>query len=443
MDVNGKQVVVLGLGISGMEAATLLQDKGAHVTVRDNASGNATVDGRAATLRQRGITVELGKEIAATGRFDLGVLSPGINPTAPLVKGLTDFSVPLLSELELAFRFCQCPIVAITGTNGKTTTTELVYAVLAAGGKRTSASGNIGTAFSAAVRESGNLDVMVLEVSSFQLEQIAEFRPYVSVHLNLTPDHLDRYKSMQEYEAAKWQIFRNQTADDYAIVNANLRLPEIKAHKITLSSIGAVADYQLIDGWLVAMGRRVLEQSRTNLIGPHNAENMLAALAVADLYEIPREAAIEALCAYKPLPHRLEKVGLINGVTFINDSKATNIDALEKALLAMRSPVVLLAGGKDKGLDFSGLTSLVKEKAKAVVLIGNMTEKLFALWSNTLPCRRAATLSDAVDQSQALAESGETVLFSPGCSSFDMFRDYEDRGNQFRALVQAKAKANS
>jgi len=439
MDVNGKQVVVLGLGISGMEAAILLQEHGAHVTVRDNAAGDSKVSLRAEALRQRGTTVQLGAEIPTTDRFDFCVLSPGINPSAPLVRGLKAAGLPMFGELEVAYRFCQCPIVAITGTNGKTTTTELVDAVLAAGGKRTKASGNIGTAFSAAVRDSASLDVMVVEVSSFQLEQIAEFRPHVSVHLNLTPDHLDRYKTMEEYEAAKWQIFRNQTADDFAIVNTNLRLPEMAARKVTLSATGAEADYQLLDGWLVARGERVLEQSRTNLVGPHNAENMLAALTVADLYEIPREATISALCAYKPLPHRCEKIGVINGVTFINDSKATNIDALEKALLAMQSPVVLLAGGKDKGLDFSGLRSLVKEKVKTVVLIGQMSEKLFNAWSSSVPCMKATTLADAVDRTQRLAQPGDVVLFSPGCSSFDMFKDFEDRGDQFRALIQARA----
>jgi len=442
MNVNGKQVVVLGLGISGMEAAKLLKDNGAHVTVRDSAAGDAKVNQRAEALRRLRISVELGEAIASTDptdRFDFCVLSPGIPPDAPLVRRLRQAGLPMLGELEVAYRFCQCPIVAITGTNGKTTTTELAAAVLAAGGKRTKASGNIGTAFSAAVRDSANLDVMVLEVSSFQLEHIVEFRPRISVHLNLTPDHLDRYGSMEEYEAAKWQVFRNQTADDYAIVNVNLRLPEIAAQKITLCATGSAADYQLIDGWLVARGERVLEQSRTNLVGPHNAENMLAALAVADLYDVPREAAIQALCDYKPLPHRCEKVGVIDGVTFINDSKATNIDALEKALLAQRSPVVLMAGGKDKGLDFSGLRPLLREKAKAIVLIGQMTEKLFAAWNSAVPCVRATTLADAVERARQLARPGDAVLFSPGCSSFDMFKDFEDRGDQFRALVQARA----
>ena len=228
---------------------------------------------------------------------------------------------------------------------------------------------------------------MVLEVSSFQLEHIVEFRPRISVHLNLTPDHLDRYGSMEEYEVAKWQIFRNQTADDYAIVNVTVRLPEIAARKITFSVNGAAADYQLIDGWLVARGEPVLEQSRTNLIGPHNAENMLAALAVADLHALPREKTIEALCAYHPLPHRCEKVAVIDGVTFINDSKATNIDALEKALMAMRAPVVLLAGGKDKGLDFTGLRPPCSGKrSRRSTSIGQMTEKAVRDVHTAVPC---------------------------------------------------------
>ncbi len=441
MDLNGKRAVVLGLGISGMEAANLLKDKGAAVTVRDNAS-DAKVTQRAEVLRQRGIEVELGADVQETTRFDFAVLSPGINPAAPIVRGLQQAGLPMFGELELAYRFCECAIVAITGTNGKTTTTELVEAVLTAGGKRTSACGNIGTAFSTAVRDSGNLDVLALEVSSFQLEHIVDFRPRISVHLNLTPDHLDRYKSMEEYEIAKWQIFRNQTADDYAIVNANLHLPEIAAKKITICAAGLPADYQFIDGWLSAHGEQVFQLSRTNLIGQHNAENMLAALAVADLYELPRETTIAALCAYKALPHRCENVGVIDGVTYLNDSKATNIDALEKALLSMSSPAVLIAGGKDKGLDFSGMRPLLRQKVKAVVLIGQMTEKLFEAWNSAVPCVKADSLADAVALARKLAKSGDTVLFSPGCSSYDMFKSFEDRGDQFRALVQAQAKAN-
>jgi UDP-N-acetylmuramoylalanine--D-glutamate ligase len=438
MDVNGKRFVILGLGISGMEAAKLLQDHGAHVTVRDNATTGKVAE-RAVALRDRGVQVELGPDVRTEARFDFGVLSPGINPKAPLVQTLHQAGLPMFGELELAYRFCACPIVAITGTNGKTTTTELVHAILSAAGKKTLASGNIGTAFSTAVRQSADLDVMVLEVSSFQLENIVDFHPRVSVHLNLTPDHLDRYGTMEEYAYAKRQVFRNQTGDDYAVLNAKLSLPGLMASRITFSAEGLAADYQLVDGWLVARGEQVLQQSRTHLIGEHNAENMLAALAVADLYEIPRETAIKALCDYRPLPHRCEKVGEIDGVLYLNDSKATNIDALEKALVAMRTPVVLLAGGKDKGLDFTGLRGLLREKARAVVLIGEMTEKLFAAWQSAVPCHKAGSLAEAVTKSRHLAQRGDTVLFSPGCSSYDMFKSFEDRGDQFRNLVQAQA----
>jgi UDP-N-acetylmuramoylalanine--D-glutamate ligase len=442
MDLKGKRAVVLGLGISGMEAAQLLQDHGATVTVRDDGKANARVSERAAALRQRGVKVELGPEISAAAPFDLAVLSPGIDPKRPLVQALRAANVPIWGELELASRFCACDIVAITGTNGKTTTTELVDSLLRAGGKRTTVSGNIGKAFSAEVRKSAELDVMVLEVSSFQLEFISEFRPHVSVHLNLTPDHLDRYASMEEYEKAKWEIFRNQTGDDYAVVNTNLRLPEMKARQVTFSAEGAGAEYEWREGWLVARGEKVLEQKRTRLIGRHNAENMLAALAVADLYDVPRAKAVDAFIAYRPLPHRCENVGEIDGVIFLNDSKATNIDALEKALIAMDRPVVLLAGGKDKGLDFTGLRPLVREKVKAAVLIGQMAEKLAATWGGDVPCHRAETLADAVARAQELARPGDAVLFSPGCSSYDMFKDFEDRGNQFRDLVRARMQRN-
>ncbi len=438
MNVVGKKIVVLGLGESGMEVAKLLKKFGADVLIRDNGS-SAKHQARAEAMRQEGIAVEIGSEVKNTANFDFGVLSPGIDPSVPLVQTLTQARLPLMGELEMAFRFCECPIVAITGTNGKTTTTELVAALLTAGEKRTMASGNIGKAFSAAVAKSAELDVMVLEVSSFQLECTVDFRPRVSVHLNLTPDHLDRYATMEEYRAAKWEIYKNQTPDDFAIVNVDVELPKnFRAQKITFSAFGKPADYQLIDGMLTARGEPVVALDKTNLVGPHNAENLLAALAVADLYNVPRQAAIEAMCSYVPQPHRCEKVGVVNGVTYLNDSKATNIDALEKALLAMRAPVVLIAGGKDKGLDFSGLRPLLREKVREIVLLGQMKDKFYDWWHSAVPCHKVETLNDAVDAAQRLARSGDVVLFSPGCSSYDMFSSYVERGDLFRSAVQAK-----
>lgn len=438
MELKGKKVVILGLGISGMEVARFARSQGADVLVRDNGD-TPTLRERAGVLGERGISVELGVGVRESAQFDLGVLSPGIDPKVPLVQVLQRAGLPLMSELELAYHFCHCPIVAVTGTNGKTTTTELVAAAVRGAGKRTMTSGNIGTAFSSAVAESHDLDLMVLEVSSFQLECIQEFRPRVSVYLNLTPDHLDRYETMDEYRAAKWRVFDNQTENDIAIVNTNVELPEtLRARTITLNAQGAAADYQFLDGWLVVKGAKILKLSDTQLLGAHNAENLLAALAVADLWELPREGVLAGLRAYRPLAHRLEKVGEVNGVRFLNDSKATNIDALEKALDAMPTPVVLIAGGKDKGLDFSGLRPLVREKVSHLLLIGQMAEALDATFGQDVASTRVRDLEEAVDLALTHATAGQTVLFSPGCSSFDMFRDYQERGDHFRRAVEAR-----
>ncbi|PTX97628.1 UDP-N-acetylmuramoyl-L-alanine--D-glutamate ligase [Verrucomicrobia bacterium LW23] len=448
MNVSGQHIAVLGLGVSGLEAARLLLARGAaSVTVRDNGSGPKLAE-RADTLRALGAKVELGGEVGSATAFDLAILSPGIDPVAPLAAALSAAGVPMIGEFEMASRFCACPMVAITGTNGKTTTTELVARVLEAGGLRVGVSGNIGTPFSAAVAESENLDVMVLEVSSFQLEKIELFRPFVAIHLNLTPDHLDRYPDMDAYKRAKWNIFRNQQPGDFAIVNADLDLPELAAGKITLNTAGLPADLTFEGGMLTVYGAPVLAQSRTHLRGPHNAENQLAALAVAEIFELSPESTAEALCTYRALPHRCERVGEVRGVTYYNDSKATNIDAMDKALRSFDAPVVLIAGGKDKGLDFAPMTALVAEKTRAVVLIGQMRAKLHNLWGNApaaalaghppIRCHDGGTdFAAAIRLAGTLAQPGDAVLLSPGCSSYDMFRSYEDRGDQFRACVQA------
>jgi UDP-N-acetylmuramoylalanine--D-glutamate ligase len=440
-NLHDRHALVLGLGISGMEAARLLAKNGARVTVRDDGD-TPILRSRAADLRALGMQVELGPSVRHSSEgFHFAVLSPGIDPRAPLVKSLVEARLPLMGELEFAFHFCRCPIVAITGTNGKTTTTELIGAVFKAAGRPAITSGNIGIAFSQAAGQSAGLEAMVLEVSSFQLECIQRFRPRVAVHLNLTPDHLDRHPSLEAYKRAKWRIFENQTSDDIAVVNTALELPSgLRARRVTFDAFGGDADYVFRDGWLCHHSDRVLPMAETNLIGPHNAENLLAALAAADAWNLPREAACQAFRKYRPLPHRLESTAVIDGITYINDSKATNIDALEKALLAMHNPVILIAGGKDKGLDFSGLTALVRAKVKAVVLIGEMTEKLRRTWGEAVPCHLAASLESAVRQATTLARPGEVVLLSPGCSSYDMFRNYEERGDRFRQATHDLAK---
>jgi UDP-N-acetylmuramoylalanine--D-glutamate ligase len=328
-------------------------------------------------------------------------------------------------------------VIAITGTNGKTTTTELVARMLNGCGVRTKASGNIGPAFAAVVRESANLDVMTLEVSSFQLEQIRKFRPRVAVWLNLTPDHLDRYASMEAYRAAKLRIFENQTREDFAVVNLRDELPPLAAKKITFSACASGGDFEFRDDTIFHHGSPVFRMSEANLRGLHNVENLMAALGTGLAMGLTFDQMRPPLCSYKPLPHRCELVRELDGVTYVNDSKATNLDALEKALVSETRPVVLIAGGKDKGFEFDTITELVAEKARTVVLIGEMCERIASFWLPKVRCEKATSLAHAVDLARAAANPGDVVLFSPGTSSFDMFKNYADRGNQFRALVHA------
>ena len=431
-----QQIAVLGLGSSGEAAARRLLEEGACVTVLDSGDSEK-LRASAGALQAAGARVLLGS--AAEGDatvYDLGVLSPGIDPVVPLVRHFVARAIPLIGELEFSYTLCACPVVAITGTNGKTTTTQLVERMLNACGVRTLAAGNIGPSFAARVRESANLDLMTLEVSSFQLETIRAFRPAISVWLNFQADHLDRYASMEEYYAAKLRIFENQTAEDFAIVKLEDKLPPLKAKTLTFSAYSQGGDLDLREGVIHFHGTPVLRLEDTQLRGLHNAENLMAALAVGAVRGLDFAPMIAALCAYKALPHRCERVGTVDGVDYINDSKATNLDALEKALLSETRRVVLIAGGKDKGFEFDALTGLVASKARCVVLIGEMAERIAGFWAPRVPCEHAATLAEAVARARANARPGDVILFSPGTSSFDMFKSYADRGDQFRTLVQ-------
>lgn len=428
-------VAVLGAGESGVAVARLFAAEGTLVTVLDSAPEEA-LGLKAKELSLNGIALIAGEAaLAVPPQTDLAVLSPGVDPVSEQVRAFVKAGVPLSGELEEAFKRCRCPVVAITGTNGKTTTTQLVEAMFNAASVPTRACGNIGPAFASHVSESVSLSVMTLEVSSFQLETIETFHPRVSVWLNFEADHLDRYPSMQEYYAAKLQIFKNQTESDWAIINARDRLPPLKARTLTFSAYDALADFVLQDGWICFKGEKVLQIGDTHLKGLHNAENLMAALAVGHAWGLPWKSMVSPLCSYKPLPHRCELVGTLDAVDYVNDSKATNLDALQKALLSEARPVVLIAGGKDKGFGFESLTDLVAERCRSAVLIGEMASRIQEQWSSGVPCLRAASLADAVALAKAAAQAGDVVLFSPGTSSFDMFKNYADRGNQFRALV--------
>ena len=435
-DYKNQRVAVLGAGRSGKAAALLLAEEGAKVTMLDSGPEGKLVG--LESLRGHGIYVLCGAAAEEDPTvYNLGIFSPGIDPELPLARNFFRKNIPVIGELELGWQFCRVPVVAITGTNGKTTTTELVAQMLNACGQRTIACGNIGKPLVEAARESDDLDLLTVEVSSFQLETIRTFHPSISVWLNFAPDHLDRYASIREYREAKLRIFENQIGDDIAIVNASENLPPIEPKITTFSAWTNGGDFFFSDGWIVHGEERVLRLADTKLSGPHNAENLMATLAVGLARGLTFREMVPSLAAYRAQLHRRELVRNIAGVDYVNDSKATNLDALEKALLSETRPVVLIAGGKDKGFAFASLAPLVSEKVRAAVLIGEIAERIASDWKNATACEIAPSLADAVTWAQAAALPGEAVLFSPGTSSFDMFKSYADRGDQFRALVRS------
>jgi UDP-N-acetylmuramoylalanine--D-glutamate ligase len=436
-----KKVAVLGAGLSGTAAALLLRSEGAKVTVLDSAEEKTLLKPTIENLRGRGVEVRCGPAAERdSSSYDFVVLSPGIDPISPLAKNFSSRNIETLGELELGWRSVSVPVIAITGTNGKTTTTELLAQMLNACGQRTIACGNIGKPLCEVALEEHDLDVLTVEVSSFQLETIRTFRPAISVWLNFAPDHLDRYRSVAEYRAAKLRIFENQTADDVAIVNAGETLPKIVARKVTFSAYSNLADFRLEGGSIVYQNVPVLRMADTKLRGSHNIENVMATLAVGLARGLSFEQMLPPLSVYEPQPHRCEFVREVRDVTYINDSKATNLDAVEKGLLAQSKSVILIAGGKDKGFTFEPLLPLISQKVRAAILIGEMAERIAQDWKASVPCEIAHSLADAVERAHALAKPGEVVLFSPGTSSFDMFKSYADRGDQFRALVHALPK---
>ncbi len=436
MDYKGRHVAVLGLGRSGEAATRLLLDSGASVTVLD--SGDPAPRRAAAEiLSSRGARVVLGNDaLRCVQDFDFAVLSPGIDPVVPLARRSVEAGIPLLGEIELAYRSCRCPVIAITGTNGKTTTTGLTAALLNAAGLRAEACGNIGLPFSEVAARSAGLDAAVVEVSSFQLETMGTFRPRVAVWTNFSANHLDRYPDVDAYLAAKMHVFDRQTADDFAVVNASLDLPALRAQRVTFSAApNAVSDFTMKGDVIMHRSEPLVAMSETRLRGPHNAENLMAAFAAAICLGAEVEVMVAAARTYCPPPHRCEFVRELEGVTWINDSKSTNLDALAQALQGQTGRVVLIAGGKNKGFGFAPLASLVKSCARAAVLIGEMRGSIAGDWEGSVGCHPASSLDEAVLAARRLAQPGDTVLFSPGTSSFDMFRSYEERGNLFRQLT--------
>ncbi len=457
--LQDKVVLVIGLGLSGAAAARLLVSRGARVTAMDN-SDTPALRREAEELRDLGVRVELDLRLPPAGQFDFAVVSPGVPLDSPLVKELRQRDIPVIGELELGWQQAVCLNISVTGTNGKTTTTELIEHVLTHCHKRTLAVGNIGKPLCSVADESKQLDYLTLEVSSFQLETIRFFRPAVAVLLNITPDHLDRHHTMADYARAKARLFENQQPFDWAIVQtealAMLRALGVKvpAKLITFSAQNRRADIHLdrsliisrIEGWVGPL----IDLEKTPLRGPHNAENVMAAFAVGRVLRLPLEEMVTAIASFQPRAHRCELVGEINGVKFVNDSKATNVDAVAKALQTMPAAqpgepnVLLIAGGRDKALDYHDLGPLLAQRVKHTFLLGETREKLRAAWSLFTPCTLVDSLLEAVEEAVKNSVPGDVVLLSPACSSYDLFRDYRHRGEVFRqAVEQLKCTSNS
>ena len=393
-------------------------------------SGNHRLAGRPPTA---GATQEDGHAF----RADLVVISPGIETDCPFVKSFGREGVETIGEMELASRFYRGKIIAITGTNGKTTTTSLVEKILLRAGKKAVACGNYGVPMAEVLLRDAVPDVLALEVSSFQLETIRDFHPDVAVWLNFAPDHMDRYTAVEDYYTAKLHIFDNQTENDLAVVRFGEHLPALKALVRTFSSESPEADLYYREPLVMEGDSPLLNLAGTSLSQRHNAENVMAAVLACRHLGIPAETAAEVLEEFTPPSHRCEAVRSLDGVLWLNDSKATNLHALEAALKSQNAPVVLIAGGKDKGLDYLPLRPMLKEKVRACVVFGQIADQLYDSFSPAAPTEKAADVADCVEKARLLARPGDTVLFSPGTSSFDMFTGYAQRGQAFRDAVNA------
>jgi UDP-N-acetylmuramoylalanine--D-glutamate ligase len=464
MIVKDANVVIVGLARSGVGAARLLDAAGAHVTVADR-KDPAELGAMLSQLNLERIKTALGSDYeAALKEADMIVISPGVPSGLEVLDRARRRGIKVIGELELASRFLNVPILAVTGTNGKSTTVTLIGLFLKEAGKTAFVGGNLGTAISEAAlatyraQQSGPAggaagapyDFLVVEVSSFQLETIETFHAWVASLLNITLDHMDRYRSVEDYVAAKARIFENQGPEDYAVLNlddervARLR-GGLKAKMVGFSrhaSAGRTAEPQtFLDGDRIVstITRRREEiccRSDMRLIGLHNVDNVMAAATYALLCGCSIDAIRRVLSSFPGLEHALEVVRERRGVRYVNDSKGTNVDATLKALEGIEQPIWLIAGGRDKGGDFSRLEQVIRERVKRLILIGEAAPRIQAAVGNFDRFCHAATLREAVELAAGEAQPGDVVLLSPACASFDMFMDYQDRGRQFKSFVQ-------
>jgi UDP-N-acetylmuramoylalanine--D-glutamate ligase len=445
MDLKDKRVLVVGLGKSGVASALFLKDRGARVTVSDTKSPDQLRE-EIPVLLDHGITVETGGHGERTFRGqDLIVVSPGVPvDAAPLVQARAS-GEPVIGEIELAAQYLPGPIVAITGSNGKTTTTTLAGEILAAGAFPIAVGGNIGTPAISLVAQASRDTVVVLEVSSFQLETIQTFRPKVAVVLNVTPDHLDRHRTFQAYVDAKSRIFENQQASDFAVLNEDDSTCRTLGDRSRAPVFWFSRKKEVQRGAYVRNGqiffrdahsqREIMQVSEIPLKGAHNVENVLAAVCAGALMGCEAAQIRRAIQNFKAVEHRLEYVATIKGVDYFNDSKATNVDATIKALESFPANIHLILGGKDKGSDYTVLNDLLRERVKRVYTIGAAAEKIESHIRGAAEIVHSETLENAIRRASAVAQPGDIVLLAPACASFDQFQSYNHRGRVFKEVV--------
>lgn len=448
LDLKNKRILVAGIGKSGLAAAHFLKDRGARVTVSD--SRPATMVAELPSLLDDGFMVETGGHGLLTfRRSDLIVVSPGVPLDVPEIKQVRALGMRVLGELELGAQFLQGQTIAITGSNGKTTTTTLLGKIFADAGQPTLVGGNIGLPVINLVAKSTPETINVLEVSSFQLETIEEFHPWISIVLNITPDHLDRHGSFENYAAAKRRITENQTVEDFLVLNGEDEPTKLVAAKTKAQIYWFSARRQVKQGAFVDRDaivfraseggtfEPVLPVSEIPLAGAHNVENVLAAVAMAKLAGVSNEVIRETVRNFKAVEHRLEFVRELDGVRYFNDSKATNVDATVKAVESFPGGILLILGGKDKDSDYATMSALLRERVKTVITIGTAAEKIAHQLVGVVKIEAAGTMERAVSLAKELAVAGDVVLLAPACASFDQFQNYEHRGRVFKDLVRA------
>jgi UDP-N-acetylmuramoylalanine--D-glutamate ligase len=442
-DVKDKRVTVAGAARSGLAAAELLARRGARVTLSDTRSEVP----EAGPLTRLGVQLELGGHRAQTFTgADLVVLSPGVPPETPAIAAARDHGVPVIAEIELASRWLQGRLIAITGTKGKSTTTALTGRMLEAAGFRVTVGGNIGAPLSAQVSESTPDTFHVVETSSFQLEQIDTFHPWIAVMLNFSPDHLDRHATVEAYAAAKARIFENQDTRDFAVINADdpavLELARRgRATARLFARRGSIPRGTVVeDGWIVDRRRdiaaRLVPLEAIHLLGPHLVSDVMAAATVGAIAGAAPEAMTAAVDAFSGLEHAMELVGEIHGVRFVNDSKATNVESALRSIESFERDLVPIVGGRFKGGDLRLLREPVRARAKAVVAIGEARPLVREALGDLIEVHEADTFADAIGRAYMLAQPSGVVLLAPACASFDMFHDYADRGRRFKEEVK-------